>query len=313
MNKFLHRFLLLMLAAVWCMAAALPGTVAEAADQVPCWRLDAPAGNGLPRNIFSTYGWRSLPDEINKTGLEELHISGSGQMAEGEITPLYRYLRSMAGDEPIYLVDLRQESHGFGGGNALSWYSLHNVANRYQNREAVEKIEAEQLQELAEGEVIAMSLGIEDKAAFGPVIIPAVAGTQERPLAEKAGFHYVRIAATDQVGLEPQAVDDFINFYKSLPEKNVWLHFHCQSGHGRTTTFMVMYDIMRHPELSLEDIAARQHALGGSNLLSPAKGNGIYSVWAEERRYMLQRFYDYVQANYQDNFAIPWWQWIRAR
>ncbi|MBQ1941250.1 MAG: hypothetical protein II352_05070, partial [Selenomonadaceae bacterium] len=77
MNKFLHRFLLLMLAAVWCMAAALPGTVAEAADQVPCWRLDAPAGNGLPRNIFSTYGWRSLPDEINKTGLEDLHISGS--------------------------------------------------------------------------------------------------------------------------------------------------------------------------------------------------------------------------------------------
>lgn len=50
----------------------------------------------------------------------------------------------------------------------------------------------------------------------------------------------------------------FITFVNNQPE-NSWLHFHCKAGIGRTTTFMIMYDIMKNcNDVSLYDIITRQ-------------------------------------------------------
>lgn len=45
-------------------------------------------------------------------------------------------------------------------------------------------------------------------------------------------------------GQSPENIDEFIKLYKSLP-KDAWLHFHCEAGKGRTTTFLAMYDMMK--------------------------------------------------------------------
>ena len=46
--------------------------------------------------------------------------------------------------------------------------------------------------------------------------------------------------------------------------KTLGYHFHCKEGIGRTTTFMIMYDIMKnYKEVSLNDIIKRQYLPSG--------------------------------------------------
>ena len=58
-------------------------------------------------------------------------------------------------------------------------------------------------------------------------------------------------------------VNYFMDIVKNNPE-NTWFHFHCKAGVGRTTTFMIMYDIIKNGnEVSLHDIIGRQLLLSG--------------------------------------------------
>ena len=67
--------------------------------------------------------------------------------------------------------------------------------------------------------------------------------------------------------------------------KDNWLHFHCKQGIGRTTTFMIMYDIMKNAkEVSLDDIVKRQVAL---SKMSENSAKGFYN---DERKSLLTNF-----------------------
>ena len=58
-------------------------------------------------------------------------------------------------------------------------------------------------------------------------------------------------------------VNYFIDIIKSHSE-DTWFHFHCKAGVGRTTTFMIMYDIIKNGNnVSLNDIIGRQVLLSG--------------------------------------------------
>ena len=77
----------------------------------------------------------------------------------------------------------------------------------------------------------------------------------------------------------------FIDFVNNQPE-NTWLHFHCKAGIGRTTTFMIMYDIVKNcKEVKLNDIIARQV------LLSNIKVRNSVDFFIGERYKFLKDFY----------------------
>lgn len=81
-------------------------------------------------------------------------------------------------------------------------------------------------------------------------------------------------------------VDYFINFVKNQPE-NTWLHFHCKARAGRTTTFMIMYDIIKNcNEVNLNDIIGRQIILSGIR-----EKNAVDS-YVGERYKFLNNFYN---------------------
>ena len=70
---------------------------------------------------------------------------------------------------------------------------------------------------------------------------------------------------TDDQLPKENTINDFIKFVQNTP-KDSYLHFYCKAGVGRTTTFMILYDIMKnYNTVPLNDIIIRQVKLGHLN------------------------------------------------
>ena len=282
------------------------------AKKIPdTWRLDGTASAELRDFRLMTDAWKNpvRGKEPTRQGMESLHVSAGAQPSLVALPELYDKIHTLEPDAKIFLIDLRQESHGFANSLPVSFYIKHNAANAGKNSAEVEKIEREQLKNLRGVDTIFTPLGNDDTKRLKPIkIIPRVVQT-ERDAAEKIGFDYRRFAAADMQFPAPEIVDDFIIFVANLPE-NSWLHFHCHAGHGRTTTFLVMYDIMKNPDVPLEEICKRQYLLGGSNLLLEPQGNDWYSKTARDRAKKIRLFYDWVQGTNSEQIGLQWSEWL---
>ena len=285
-----------------------------AAKAVGTWRLDGSASEELRNFRMMTDDWHvdARGKELTRAGLDELNASASGQPSEAALSTLHEKISEYAPEAKLFVVDLRQESHGFANSLPVSWYIEKNSANAGKNSYEVEADEIERLKNLRGVETTFEPLGNEDKKLFKPVtIIPRIVKT-EREICEQLGVEYKRFAAADMQFPAPEIVDEFINFVVMLPEKN-WLHFHCQAGHGRTTTFLVMYDIMKNPELSLEEICRRQYLLGGSNLLLEPEGDDFYAKNARDRAKKIRLFYEFIQGTRAEQIGLPWSEWLEVK
>ena len=290
-------------------------TAAHAKKIVGQWRLDGTAAAELPRSFrFMDDAWLNdvRGKEPTRQGLDNLWASASGQPSVAALSTLYDKIHEREPDAKIFIVDLRQESHGYANSLPVSWYTEHNAANAGKTATEVEADEVERLKNLRGVETTFEPLGNADKQAFKSItIIPRVIQT-ERTASEMAGFEYVRFAAADMQFPAPEIVDDFITFVVNLPE-NAWLHFHCQAGHGRTTTFLVMYDIMKNPDVSLEEICKRQYLLGGSNLLLEPEGDDWYSKMSRDRAKKIRLFYEFMQGTRAEQIGLPWSEWLEVK
>lgn len=287
------------------------------------WRIDTTDKNQLPRNFrtsLSKFGEVSEkyigqldPAYVpTRKGMDTLNISGSGQCSAGEFKAVVAELKKYA-KGPIYDFDLRQESHGYFNGNAVSWYGLRDWGNLGKSHDAIIKDETNRIKSALGQKVIVSELN-KKKFAMNPKQIKVTSAMTEEEMAKSLGVNYVRITATDHVWPAPDKVDQFVNFFRTMP-KNAWLHFHCQAGVGRTTAYMAMADMMKNPDVSLKDILQRQHLIGGNyvayKIPKPKKDQWKADYYADKAR-MVKLFYTYVQQNYQNNFATPWSQWLAA-
>lgn len=238
-------------------------------------------------------------------GMDTLNISGSAQYSERQFRDLATTLRECAGDDPIYVVDLRQESHALVNGIALSVYAGRNSANRGMTAAQVEADERQRFGSLPGTTFTAYTSG-RNKT---PVTIDARTWMAERALAESEGFGYLRIAATDMLWPDAALIDEFIEFVQGLDMDHVWLHFHCQAGFGRTGVFMCIYDMMKNPGVPLEDIVTRQ-AMTGSEYLLHSWG-GTLSIDGDKSK-MIRLVYDYIQENRASDYEVRWSDWVKA-
>ena len=309
MNGCCHRKGIVLLALLWILAFM---SIACANDGK--WRLDAEDGAQLPRNFrFATDPWHNAVqgDEPTRRGLDTLRVSASAQPALRELPALYNKLKETAPDATkIYMVDLRQESHGFADQWPVSWHKKHNIANQGMDAAAVEKDEAERLRALPGHMTTFRPLGNSDKARFKERTFAPKTVQTEREAAEKAGFRYVRFAATDQVWPEEHAVESFLAFVAALPE-DAWLHFHCHAGHGRTTTFLSIYDILKNPDVSLEEVVKRHYLQGGTNLLAENTGDSWNDTQKRRRAKMMRLFYRYANELRTKDTSLSWSEWLK--
>ena len=284
----LHRAVCLLAAASLALASpACIGSVAAVPAAVASqWRLDVRQGSDGSQNF------RIDP---------ELRCSGSGQASARGIADLSNQLQAVRkADEPLWIIDLRQESHGFWNGEAVSWHGPNNAANAGKDAPAVEADETARLQAVLGHESRSIPMGTSDTASgMQPFTALVRTATTERQEACRSGYGYVRIAATDMQWPEPQAIDAFLTFYRSLTPDSGWLHFHCHAGQGRTTTFMALYEMLRFPGRSLDNVLAHQRTIGGADLAIPGS-----------RYDSLKLFHQYVQENYAAGFTDLWSSWL---
>ena len=190
----------------------------------------------------------------------------------------------------VYVVDLRQESHGFANDVPVSWYSEHNAANAELDSDAILSDEIERLQSIVGKRVEFVPLGKSDTQMFKPLKIKVKRIATEREIVENFGWRYMRFTDADMTAPDLRLVNEFVHFVKALPE-DAWLHFHCQAGMGRGTLFMVLYDIILHPEKPLEEIVQRQFEIGGMNLFAENNGDDWYAQRHRERAATIREFY----------------------
>ncbi len=276
------------------------------------WRLDEDPELAEPRNFrMASNNWRVEPEDEPPTreGLDNLRISGSAQCTAAGFASLYTKLSAAAAPgAPIYDVDLRQESHGFADGLPVSWHKKNNLANEGKTPEEVALDEEERLADLAGVTTTFVPKGKTDKGRVEAFTFAPQNVQTEKEVVEALGFRYVRFYVTDRTQPDTETIEAFLDFVDSLPG-DAWLHFHCRAGHGRTTTFMAMYDMIRNPGIPAETIIERQHLIGGADLTAMKD-----EEWKNER--IIQRletlklFSEYVRARHAGETTLRWGEWI---
>lgn len=239
-------------------------------------REDSSNTKTLPKNFRKTSDLSSIENikYLNLEGLYTLNISGSEQFTEFNLSLLKENIDN---NFSIVDIDLREESHGFINGFAISFANSNNSANKGLTHNEVINKENKDLSSIKLGEALIFYNNKE--------IIPKLVQT-EAEVTQSKNLSYFRIPVTDGGLPSEDMVNRFVSFVNELP-KNTWLHFHCKAGIGRTTTFMIMYDIMKnYNNVSLNDIIARQVLLAN---LSTKESIDFFM----ERRYtFLNDFYN---------------------
>ena len=244
--------------------------------------------------------------------MKALHISGSPQFSEQS---LIKMLPQMQGE--VWIVDLRRESHGFVDGLPVSWYFIQNKSNVGLSLDEILIKEEELLSNLC----LKPSLVIEKISQKGegkiiqsiPVKITPSMIESEQSLTQRLNLNYIRFPISDHHRPDDSEVDRFVEFIKNRPQ-NTWLHFHCRGGKGRSTTLMVMVDILENARVqSLNEILSHQKMIGAMDVfkISDDPEDAWKKELQKERKAFIQLFYEYVSS--QSNIELSWSQWLRRR
>src|SRR5213593_2635869 len=277
------------------------------------WDIDLKLANALPRNFRTTNDPlnESKGETLATTGLSDLRASGSG-----EFTPKGLKLVLARTRGPVTVFDLRQETHIFVNDIPVSWYASRDWANVGRSQSAIVAGEAARVQSLKPGSEIAVRPGHPVKHGSANSVTPEQVtierASTEQNIVEGSGAHYVRITVTDHACPLDDEVDRFILAVRALPG-GAWVHFHCEAGLGRTTTFMVLYDMLRNANrVSLEDIVRRQKILShGYDVLQLDEPGNWKAPYAADRAAFVRAFYNYARANPNGRPQL-WSEWLNS-
>ncbi|MBA4118756.1 MAG: phosphatase [Candidatus Puniceispirillum sp.] len=303
-----------------CEAAMITTQVPDKGQ--PLVVVDAQDNTNLMPSQFRTSSDNFAPALIRKElakqytlpsrkGLDQLNFSASAQFSESSL----RNLINVTGQD-LCIVDLRLESHGFGGGHAVSLYAPQNAINQGFSPQVALQREEAFLAELERTDPAFLRL-IMDKddgqiCAGAKVVSKFCPVESEEALVARHGVGYVRFATLDHARPSDEVVDAFVAFVTQAPARTK-LHFHCRAGKGRTTQFLALYDMLKNAKnVSFEDIVTRQHLIGGSPLTNISDDEEV--SWkkqlSQERLAFLKAFYLYAKD--PGGYGVTTWsQWHR--
>lgn len=220
----------------------------------------------LSGNFRTTQDTIWSTQSVNLTGLRELKASGGNSVRFPDLKRRLWHVK-----ENIMIVDGISEFHGYVKGLPTTFFAYQNPAPHW-------KYDIRRL----------LITGTTD---IRPDLI-----VSEASEVKKQGFLYVHVKVGSKFMASDTIIDEIVKVFESLPE-NVWVHFHCHYGKGRTSMMLVMYDIMKNaPHVSLQDIVRRQYLLGSEDLLNTdIWRKGSYTKeQLEERKEFITKFYTFI-------------------
>jgi len=247
--------------------------------------------------------------------IPKISSSANGQFSAAELPKLLTKI-PVARDH-VWIIDLRQESHGFINGIPITWYSNQNRGNVDKTPDQIAKDEVELLKGISkENSVKIYTL---KKLAAGkfkgehPVLVIPHQVESEQQLVTKLGANYQRFYVLDHNRPTDQEADRYLNFVKNQLKPGDWQHFHCRGGKGRSSTFMAMYDmILNAHSMGFAEIMQHQFEMGNIKLDSPqTKAEKLWKAGFSKDRYdFLQQFYSYV-IDPNGYAARSWSDWLK--
>lgn len=285
----------------------------DATAQKPCLVLDTPL------SIQTVKHWRSgleisTSAQANSEDIIPIWISGSSMPAAQAWSLIVSSIQNQApvAKDKIYVVDLRQESHGYVNGKAITLCDRYNWLNLGKHREEVvflERLWLDTLASIAKLTHVLDSKQFDDKAFDQGETIDVESIASEETIVKEQGMQYLRIPVTDHRSPLDEEVETFVNLVSSLP-KDAWVHVHCRGGKGRTTTFMALFDMLKNADnLSFEEIIARQKSIPPYyNLSLVDRANADLKPHYIARFLFLKDFYRYAQDRLAGN-KMSWQEW----
>lgn len=277
-----------------------------------CIIIDEPVSKNLPRNFRKSDGELIRPHQTtpDTAGLRGLDISGSAEFSAYNLPVMAENI-----GRSFIVVDLRQETHFLVNGITISWYGRYDWADLGLSRAEILALESKRmdsvknLKQLQVRRVIKKDKSTDTFLEFKDTTLNVESVQSEDELAGSTGNKYLRLTCPDHRRPQTEEVDRFIGFVNSI-RTGSHLHFHCHAGDGRTTTFMVMYDMMRNAKyVTYEDITMRQFLLGGIDLNKDEDFPEWEKKYAFERTEFLMMFYRYCRDN-TDEFKTNFTAWM---
>jgi hypothetical protein len=264
--------------------------------------LDAAAGEPARRFRSSDFAL-AIGDEVDPTGLSGLRCSGSAQFSA---TGWDDIRGRVGGAQALHVIDLRQESHGFVGGEAVSWYAARNWGAVGLDDDESLALEALRLKLVAGAAEVSVA-DVRDVKAGRPVAFVSKKSTcvlSEAALVAPTA-RYTRLPVTDHARPRDAVVDAFVTLAR-LSLEGYHVHFHCRGGKGRTATFMALFDMLRNAQrVDLRSIVERQRLLNDYDLGAVPAESSPKRAFIDERRAFLERFYHFARAG-----ADTWTEWL---
>lgn len=248
------------------------------------------------RNIIDLEKYESVSDDVKKPnfkGVENYNnVIASAQFTKDQLLNIQKKYS----EKKITVVDMRGETHFFINGLPYVVYnSEFNEINKDKKLDVIlndEKAFVSQLQNiLKKRNIIAYKAQklpslIPGKKAHLPVeeiLIKSGSSVElESDIAISLGMKYVRIPVTDHDVASKDITSAIINLVKNS-NKNDLFYVHCRGGAGRTSTFILVYDIYKNAKnVSFEDILYRNYWFSGHDITSKNK----------DRQDVLLKFYN---------------------
>lgn len=196
------------------------------------WKWDTISHTPFPRHFRS---------------IARLKLSGSGQFTEEQWKTI-----SQLSDTPGVVVDLREEAHLFFNHQPISWYGPGNSAHRGISASLIETREKAMLAAFERQKNAGASVVIyrrEKKARSHKLWWPGsypigTLGTEQDLISKSADWTYHRFPLSDHRALNAKQLQQLLEWLSTLDPKT-WLHVHCHAGSGRTTAFMILYNLYK--------------------------------------------------------------------
>lgn len=208
-----------------------------------------------------------MPLELSEDqlkGLRELNIMGGGQPSEKHLRNIVKRSKS-----PVVVLDFRQEPHSYIAGIPITWFRPY-VSDRELGTDEMMSLENDFIDLLKSTPLVQVDsvkwTGGQDYEVLSSELIGNDTVLSNAEMVEKNGARYMRFHIP--VVPNDRQVAEFEAFVEEVSDQDLTLYFNCWDGTGRSTEFMVMYDILKNGgEVSLKTIADRQAAMGGINVL----------------------------------------------